>query len=113
MAVQTMVGTVEAGELDWGDEDAQFAKVTAPLGAGGSDNIRVAVRPRPANKRELAGDGGGVCVSVNEPAAVVTVEGAPPFSYDVTFDMGCTQLQVRFKTSVQFDICLFYVRGTS
>ena len=81
--IQTMVGAVEMGDADYGDEASQLKRVMQSP-AKTSGNIRVAVRVRPPNQREIAGGGGGVCVSV-PPAreGVVQVEGAnQPFSFD-------------------------------
>jgi hypothetical protein len=40
--VKTMVGDVDAGDLDFGDEESQIEQVKTPPKDGGSDNIRVA-----------------------------------------------------------------------
>jgi len=66
--------------------------VRSPLeGSGG--NIRVCIRVRPPNQREMA-LAGGVIVSVPEdkPGQVV-VEGKPAFQLDVTFPTTVTQLK--------------------
>ena len=104
--VVTMVGSLDAGETDWGDEDSQLAKAREQPEAG--DNIRVAVRVRPPNSRELAGEGGGVCVDIDEGAGTVASEGAPPFSFDLAFSMECTQLEIFEKIGIDIVSCAFH-----
>lgn len=50
----TMVGDIVVGETNWGDEEDQMNKVFEDSN-NTSTNIRVALRCRPPNKRELAG----------------------------------------------------------
>ena len=89
-----IVAPNEVGEPDWGVESGQIAKALNVLDDS-SDNIRVAVRVRPPNSREQAGgEGGGVCVTIDPAVGAVTVEGTPPFSYDVAFPMDCSQLDI-------------------
>ena len=102
-----MVGFFELGEADYGDEEAQLFKVKGSF-EGSGDNIRVAVRPRPPNKREQAGEGGGVVVSVDPSSSVVTMEGAPPFTYDDAFDMDTPQLAVFEALGIDFVACAFH-----
>jgi hypothetical protein len=66
--------------------------VRSPLeGTGG--NIRVCIRVRPPNLREMA-LAGGVIVSIPEGVkGQVVVEGRPPFQLDVTFPTTVTQLE--------------------
>jgi hypothetical protein len=95
--IKTMVGDVEYAETNWGNEEAQISKVL--IGEmDSSANIRVALRCRPPNKRELAGgDGGGIVVKVPGPNAsngTVVVEGNAPFKYDLAFPMKTSQLEV-------------------
>jgi hypothetical protein len=57
-----------------------------------ASNIRVVVRVRPPNQRELALDG-GVVVSVGDDGQQVIVTGKPPFTFDVAFPTTVTQLE--------------------
>mmetsp|Transcript_27682 Transcript_27682/g.35838 ORF Transcript_27682/g.35838 Transcript_27682/m.35838 type:complete len:122 (-) Transcript_27682:515-880(-) len=97
--ISTMVGDIVVGETNWGNEEEQQQKVFSD-NIDESTNIRVALRCRPPNKRELAGDGGEVIVKIpgpNASAGIVTVgEGKKmkPFSFDLAFPMDSTQLQV-------------------
>jgi hypothetical protein len=61
---------------------------------GGAGNVRVAVRVRPPNQRELAGEGKGVCVDVNSADGIVKVGGDKAFTFDVAFSMEATQAEV-------------------
>jgi hypothetical protein len=57
-----------------------------------ASNIRVCVRVRPPNQRELA-LAGGVVVEVGEDQQTVTVTGKVPFVYDVAFPTTIGQLE--------------------
>lgn len=103
--VKTMVGDLEdLKEADWGDEAAQLAKVSGDFADSG-DHIRVAVRVRPPNNRELAA-GSDVCLHVEAPAGLVLVEGHDePFAYDCAFATGATQLKVFEALGVDLVAC--------
>ena len=62
--------------------------------------MRVAVRLRPPNQRELAGEGNGVCVDVVPADGIVKVGSDRAFTFDVAFSMEATQAQVFDKIGV-------------
>jgi hypothetical protein len=64
-----------------------------------SSNIRVCVRVRPPNEREMA-LAGGVIVEVSDDEQQVIVTGKPPFFYDVAFPTTITQLACFEKIGV-------------
>ena len=77
------------------DEDDFLTRATRPTKeAAGTGNIRVAVRVRPPNARELCGSGSSVCVVVDPAAARVTLGKDHAFTVDVAFPMDCTQLDI-------------------
>lgn len=85
--------------MDWGNEEEQQQKVFNEADIDKSTNIRVAVRCRPPNKRELAGgEGGGVVVNVPGSKAtdgiVIVTGNSDPFSFDLAFPTTSTQLEV-------------------
>lgn len=95
-------------DVNWGDEDAQILQATQPMEASSSNNIRVAVRVRPPNQRELAGDGGGICISVpgDKPEeGVVSCQGSKDFSYDLAFPLSCSQLDVFLPIGINIVQC--------
>ena len=84
----------------WGDEDGFAARVKADPGDMGS-NIRVVVRVRPPNQRELALPG-GVVISVGDGVPTIMVEGKPdPFTYDISFPTTVTQEECFDKVGVE------------
>jgi len=88
--ITTMVGEVWVDDaIDWGNETAMTALVKEPL--EDASNIRVCVRVRPPNKRELALPG-GVVVEVGKDEQTVTVTGKQPFIFDVAFPTEVGQL---------------------
>lgn len=57
VVIKTMVGEIEVDDsANWGDQDNMTAAVKSPLDS--SSNIRVVVRVRPPNQREMALAGG-------------------------------------------------------
>jgi hypothetical protein len=107
----TMVGDIVVGETNWGDEESQMKKVLEDSDRV-STNIRVALRCRPPNKRELAGgEGGGVIVSVPGSSAtdgIVEVKGTAPFTFDLAFPMTTTQLEVFEAIGIEIVNCAFH-----
>ena len=97
--IHTMVGDVEvAAETNWGDQDDYCRQAKAELEP--SSNIRVVIRVRPPNERELALPG-GVCVKVDGPNKQVTVTGRPPFTYDIALSLEVTQEQAFEKVGLE------------
>ena len=76
------------------DDDPRARVMKAAESVGGAGNVRVAVRVRPPNQRELAGEGKGVCVDVNSADGIVKVGGDKAFTFDVAFSMEATQAEV-------------------
>eukprot|EP00616_Rhizochromulina_sp_CCMP1243_P017821 CAMPEP_0118966644 /NCGR_PEP_ID=MMETSP1173-20130426/4091_1 /TAXON_ID=1034831 /ORGANISM="Rhizochromulina marina cf, Strain CCMP1243" /LENGTH=1179 /DNA_ID=CAMNT_0006915457 /DNA_START=13 /DNA_END=3552 /DNA_ORIENTATION=+ len=85
-----MVGDVQAGDVDWGDQDSFVMRVKEPM--DGSMNIRVVLKVRPPNEREKALPG-GICVDVSN-YREVKIGDREPFTFDVAFPMEVTQLEV-------------------
>eukprot|EP00615_Pteridomonas_danica_P012376 CAMPEP_0114352738 /NCGR_PEP_ID=MMETSP0101-20121206/18157_1 /TAXON_ID=38822 ORGANISM="Pteridomonas danica, Strain PT" /NCGR_SAMPLE_ID=MMETSP0101 /ASSEMBLY_ACC=CAM_ASM_000211 /LENGTH=606 /DNA_ID=CAMNT_0001493261 /DNA_START=371 /DNA_END=2188 /DNA_ORIENTATION=- len=106
-----MVGEITLGDTDWGNEEAQLDKVRE-VSSNISSNIRVALRCRPPNKRELAGgEGGGVIVKVPGKQAsdgLVEVDGNSPFTFDLAFPMETTQLEVFENIGIDIVNCAFH-----
>uniref|UniRef100_A0A7S2RC50 Uncharacterized protein n=1 Tax=Rhizochromulina marina TaxID=1034831 RepID=A0A7S2RC50_9STRA len=88
--IHTMVGDVQAGDVDWGDQDSFVMRVKEPM--DGSMNIRVVLKVRPPNEREKALPG-GICVDVSN-YREVKIGDREPFTFDVAFPMEVTQLEV-------------------
>ena len=88
----TAPGNKEGGAASDDDPRARVLKATEII--GGAGNVRVAVRVRPPNQRELAGEGKGVCVDVNSADGIVKVGGDKAFTFDVAFSMEATQAEV-------------------
>ena len=101
--------------------------VTSPFPEAAGNNIRVAVRCRPPNKRELAlqekQDKAGVSAAGPQriPALVVGVPGAEPpvgridvwgtptpFQYDIAFPMNANQLDVFEHVGVDIVKCAYH-----
>ena len=76
------------------DDDPRTRVMKAGNSVGGAGNVRVAVRVRPPNQRELAGEGNGVCVEVVPTDNIVKVGSDRAFTFDVAFSMEATQAQV-------------------
>ena len=76
------------------DDDPRARVMKAGKSVGGAGNVRVAVRVRPPNQRELAGEGNGVCVDVVPADGIVKVGSDRAFTFDVAFSMEATQAQV-------------------
>ena len=76
------ISAVEASHV--GDDDDLLARVARPVERAGG-NIRVAVRVRPPNARELAGSGSEVCVVVSPEDCIVQLVEAAAFTFDVAF----------------------------
>jgi polyhydroxyalkanoate synthesis regulator phasin len=76
------------------DDDPRARVMKAGNSVGGAGNVRVAVRVRPPNQRELAGEGNGVCVDVVPADGIVKVGSDRAFTFDVAFSMEATQAQV-------------------
>lgn len=81
-------GSKEGGAASDDDPRTRVKRV------GGAGNVRVDVRVRPPNQRELAGEGNGVCVDVVPADGIVKVGGDEAFTFDVAFSMEATQAQV-------------------
>ncbi len=73
-------------------------EVRKPFDEGTGANIKVVVRVRPPNQRELALDG-GVIISVDPDGKTVLVNAKPPFTYDVAFPTTVTQLEAFEKVT--------------
>jgi len=82
------------------DNDPRARVIRASKSVGGAGNVRVAVRVRPPNQRELAGEGNGVCVDVVPADGIVKVGSDKAFTFDVAFSMEATQAQVFDKLGV-------------
>jgi len=82
----------ESNEVN--DDDPRARVMKAGKSVGGAGNVRVAVRVRPPNQRELAGEGNGVCVDVVPADGIVKVGSDRAFTFDVAFSMEATQAQV-------------------
>ena len=82
------------------DDDPRARVMRAGESVGGAGNVRVAVRVRPPNERELAGEGNGVCVDVVPADGIVKVGSDKAFTFDVAFSMEATQAQVFDKLGV-------------
>jgi hypothetical protein len=92
-------------DMDWGDENGQIIQAISDISPA-TDNIRVAVKIRPPNQRELLGPGKSVCVtvpgktveegrvsvSVNDIAR--TTDKSKDFTFDYAFSPMNTQLDV-------------------
>jgi hypothetical protein len=91
-------GSKEEGAASEDDPRARVMK--AGKRAGGAGNVRVAVRVRPPNQRELGGEGNGVCVDVVPADGIVKVGSDKAFTFDVAFSMEATQAQVFDKLGV-------------
>ena len=76
------------------DDDPRARVMKAGKRVGGAGNVRVAVRVRPPNQRELAGEGNGVCVDVVPADGIVKVSSDKAFTFDVAFSMEATQAEV-------------------
>jgi len=85
-------GSMEGDAVSDNDPRARVAR--ARKNVGGAGNVRVAVRVRPPNQRELAGEGNSVCVDVVPTDGIVKVGSDKAFTFDVAFSMEATQAQV-------------------
>lgn len=95
-------------DVNWGDEDAQISFATQPIEESSSNNIRVAVRVRPPNQRELSLNEDGICLSVpglKPEDGIVTCEGSQDFSFDLAFPLSCTQLDVFLPIGINIVQC--------
>jgi len=91
----------------WGDEDSFAERVKANPDSMGT-NIRVVVRVRPPNQRELALPG-GVIISVGANAPTVSMAGkSEPFTYDVAFPMENTQVECFEKVGVYIVMACYH-----
>ena len=87
-----VAGSKEGDAL--GDDDPRARVMKAGKSVGGAGNVRVAVRVRPPNQRELAGEGNNVCVDVVPADGIVKVGSDRAFTFDVAFSMEATQAEV-------------------
>jgi len=85
--------STDAAPWDSANDDDVLTRATQQIERSGSGNIRVVVRARPPNLRELAGDGSDVCVEVSPKHNTVQI-GDRAFTFDVAFPIECTQLDV-------------------
>ena len=90
--------SMEGGDACEDDPHARVMK--AGESVGGAGNVRVAVRVRPPNQRELAVEGNGLCVDVFPADGIVKVDSDKAFTFDMAFSMEATQAQVFDKLGV-------------
>ena len=79
---------------DSANDDDVLARATRQIERSGSGNIRVAVRARPPNVRELAGGGSDVCVVVTPEHSTVQLGDMAAFTFDLACPIDCTQYDV-------------------
>jgi hypothetical protein len=89
-----MMKNEAAAPMDSAIDDDVLTRATRQIERSGSGNIRVVVRARPPNSRELAGDGSDVCVVVSSEHNTVQLGEEAAFTFDVAFPLECTQLDV-------------------
>ena len=70
--------------MKWGNQSDHLARCkVSSKNENKSTNIRVAVRVRPPNTRELAGEtGGGICIKIDPDEAEVVIETNPARKYN-------------------------------
>jgi len=88
----TAPGNKEGGAASDDDPRARVLKATEII--GGAGNVRVAVRVRPPNQRELAGEGNSVCLDVLPADGIIKVGGEKAFAFDLAFSMETSQAEV-------------------
>jgi hypothetical protein len=103
--IHSMVEDIVAGEADYGDEEEQLKEVIIPPTSDSGNNIKVAVRCRPPNKREKEDGDCRVCVSVPPDRPGVVMVDSIPFTFDLAFPMDCTQLDVFKAVGVDIVKC--------
>lgn len=97
---KSFLGWLTAG-LDFGNSKVSCLQIFEMQVDSQSDNVRVVVRCRPMNEKEVAG-GCGLAVNVEENRGIITVKntgarsGEPPkqFTYDRVFGVDTKQVDV-------------------